>query len=427
MTKGHSQLTYSITTFLLLLILPGCTSFTIIRESLPTIRPDPLIYDALFPYYVEICAVSQIRAHFAKHGGSPGHAVMYLKEVCRDTEAPFPTIRVCDPESVDLTDPESGVGISVNKLLKNINWFAIPGKKLFFFGNLDKDEVLDENHLRETIQTVADLGVFKGIEIKEEYKPPEGDIEAIFQLLAKETVGTDFALTFGRTIFCARVPVTREMMEKIVEYLNGLNREYALGKADYNWSGYHDNCSHTLHNALAAASIWPFKRVQSVKIRQFFNLSVPANEFADLAILVTTLSIENFCRIYADKARRKSLLEQNWLPARHGALLKLIPVHQNNKLYDAKTRIFVLQNPLLKPKSRKVSELYWDPRNREIKANLLYFKDRYEAILEGRPDAAKVEPARSDCEKAHEAYYSYFEQQLADVNEKLTLLEELRR
>ena len=194
MAIRHTQLRCSIPAFLLLVILSGCTSFTITRETLPTVRPDPVMYDALFPYYVEICAVSQIRAHFAKHGGSPGHAVMYLKGACRDPEAPFPTIKICDPESVDLTDPESGVGISVNKLLKNINWFAIPGKQLFFFGNLDRDEVLDENHTRETIKAVADLGVFKGIEIKEEYKPPKGDTEAIFQLLAKETLGTDWFL-----------------------------------------------------------------------------------------------------------------------------------------------------------------------------------------------------------------------------------------
>jgi hypothetical protein len=421
--KLHVQFRFFVLILLGSGLLSGCAPIT--RDTLPTVRPAP-VYDRLFPYYVEICAVSQIRAHFAKHGGSPGHAVMYLKGACRDPEAEFPTIKVCDPGSVDLTDPESGVGISVNKMFKNVNWLAIPGKQLFFFGNLDKGEVLDESHARETIQTVADMGLFKGIQIKEKHKPPEDDLEAIFQLLVKETLGTDFALTFGRTIFSARLPVTREMMEKIVNSLNELNREYALGEADYDWSGYHDNCSHTLHNALAAASIWPFKRVQSFKVRQFFNLSIPANEFADLGILANTLLIENFCRIYGDKVRRKSLLEQNWLPARHGALLKIIPVHQNNELYDTKIRIFMLQNPFLKSKSRKIGELYRDPRNTEIEANLRSFKDRYEAILEGRRAAGKGEPARNDCEKAREAYYSYFEEQLADVNEKIGLLEQIR-
>jgi hypothetical protein len=408
----------------LLLTLPACD--TISYESLPTIRPDP-VYDALYPYYVEICAVSQIRATFAEHGGSPGHAAMYLKGVCRDPDAEFPTIKVCEPGSVDLTDAEAGVGISVNKIFKSVNWMVIPGKRLFFYGNLDGDEVLDEQHVRETIQAAADQELFKGIKIHEQYMPPEGDEEALLQFLAKETLGTDFALTYGRTIFCARLPVTRDMMEKIVAYLNGLNREYALGEADYNWSGYHDNCSHTIHNALAAAAVWPFKRVQSFKVRQFFNLSVPANEFAELAILTNTFSIENFNRIYRDKVKRKSLLEHNWLPARHGALLKLIPVHQNNKLYDTLVRIFMLQNPLLKPKSRTIGELYSDPRHTELEADLLSFKERYEAILEKRTAPWNEVQAKSEYEKARTAYYAYIKQQLADVNNKLMLLGTLRK
>ena len=53
------------------------------------------MYDELYPSYVEFCAVSQIRPKFARHGGSPGHAVMFLKGVCRDRR--IPVIRVCDP------------------------------------------------------------------------------------------------------------------------------------------------------------------------------------------------------------------------------------------------------------------------------------------------------------------------------------------
>lgn len=256
---------------LVMAVLCGCT--TLSYEILPTIQPD-FYYDYLYPYYIEICALSQIRAKFAAHGGSPGHAVMYLKGVCRDPAAPFPTIKVCDPESVNLNDPETGAGISVNKMFKNVNWMAIPGKNLFFYGNLDGSEVLNRNHVRETIQTVREQELFRGIQLHEQYATPKNKPLATFRLLAKETLGTDFALNYGRTIFCARLPVTREMLEKIVDYLNALNQEYALGKADYKWSSYHDNCSHTIHNALAAALVWPFKSVQSFKLRQFFNLSV---------------------------------------------------------------------------------------------------------------------------------------------------------
>ena len=41
------------------------------------IRPDP-IYDRLFPYYVELCAVSQFRSKSRRLGGVAGNEVMYL-------------------------------------------------------------------------------------------------------------------------------------------------------------------------------------------------------------------------------------------------------------------------------------------------------------------------------------------------------------
>jgi hypothetical protein len=46
------------------------------------------------------------------------------------------------------------------------------------------------------------------------------------------------------------------MLDPIIKFLNDKNREYAEGEADYNWSAWADNCSHTMRNALAAANIW---------------------------------------------------------------------------------------------------------------------------------------------------------------------------
>ena len=62
-----------------------------------------------------------------------------------------------------------------------------------------------------------------------------------------------------------------------MDFLNGLNDEYASGKADYEWSGYADNCVHTLHNALAAAGVWKPKSVRATRLRQLSDLAVPAN------------------------------------------------------------------------------------------------------------------------------------------------------
>jgi hypothetical protein len=426
--KGHSLIRSTVLALLGLVILlaTGCTP--LYREVIPTIQAEP-IYDQLYPYYVETCAVSQIRPKFAQHGGGGGHAVMYLKGACRDTQAEYPTIEVCDAGTVDLSDPETGVGISVNKLFGNVNWIAVPGKRLFYRGNLEEDQLLDEAHARATIKVVEDLKLFKGVETREYYEEsvPEDESEDEFiYRVASDTLGTDFAINFGRTIFCSRLPVTRGMMEKIVENLNEQNRKYVSGETEYKWSGYYNNCSHVLHNSLAAAGVWSSKSVQSYVLKQFFNLSIPANETINLAHLSTNYPIEDFYKIYRDDVKRKTLLEENWLPTQHGALFQTIRVHQNNDLYDTGVSIMVVQWPLFKQKSRKIRAIFDDPRyTTDLRANLSSFKERYEGILEEQPDDWDDVAGKNAYKRARKIYYEYIEEQLHDVNEKLLLLDQV--
>ena len=409
---------------LVILVANGCTP--LYREVIPTMQAEP-VYDQLYPYYLELCAISQIRAKFAEHGGSPGHAVMYLKGACQDTEPGYPTIELCDAGEIDLSDPETGVGISVNKHLGNVNWIAIPGKNMFYRGNLKEDQLLDKAHVRATVhQAVDELGIFDGVKAREYYEkniPENEEEDDLIYRIAKDTLGTDFALNFGRTVFCSRVPVTRGMMGKIVDYLNEQNRVYARGEKDYTWSGLYDNCSHVLHNSLAAAGVWSPKRIQTYMLRQLFNLSVPANETINLAHLTTKYPIEDFYKIYRDDVKRTTLLEENWLPAQHGALFQTIGVHQNNDLYDTGLRIMVVQWPLLKPKSRKIEAISDEPRfTTDLRANLSYFKERYEKILKERPEDWDDVAGKNAYIRERKVYYEYINEQLQDVNEKFLLL-----
>ena len=408
---------------MLILLSTGCAPLH--REVIPTIQVEP-VYDQLYPYYVEVCAVSQIRAKFAEYGGSGGHAVMYLKGVCRDRQTEYPTIEVCDAGTANLSDPETGVGISVNKLFGNVNWIAVPDKRLFYRGNLEEDQLLDEAHARATIKIVEDLELFKGVETREYYKEsvPEDESEDEFiSRVARDTLGTDFAINFGRTIFCSRLPVTRGMMEKIVENLNEQNRKYVSGETEYKWSGYYDNCSHVIHNSLAAAGVWSSKSVRSYMLKQFFNLSIPANETINLAHLTTKYPIEDFYKIYRDDVKRKTLLEENWLPTQHGALLQTIGVHQNNELYDTGVRILVLQPPVLRTMRRKFFTIFDDPRyTTDLRANLFSFKERYEEIIKDRPDGWDDVAGKNNYIKARKVYYEYIAQHLEEVNEKLMQL-----
>ncbi len=392
------------------------------EEVIPTQRPES-IYDKLYPYYVELCALSRIQKLGAPKGGSAGHAVLYLKGACRDENARYPRIKVCEEGSVDLNNSNSGVGISVNKVFKNVNWVAVPTKKLFYYGGLTEKDRLTQERFEKTLKEAKKSGIFNGIELHEEYlqkKPADMTLE---HFIAEESIGTDFALRFGRSLFCERLPVTRPMLGKIVEFLNDLNDEYASGKADYNWNGYHDNCAHTVHNALSAANIWKPKAIDKSMISQLFSIAIPANEFANLALLVNKYPLENPRKIYRDLTKRKALHKYDWLPMRHGAMLKTVGVQEKNDIYNTDFDIFVLEGPISKVKSRFVRWMLGRNRYLRVKDNLLYYKKRYESILNGRTRPNPLDFSfglfHKSFNKFEEKYYSYIQSQLEDTKEKL--------
>jgi hypothetical protein len=399
----------------------------------PLSTPDPL-YEELVSHYVELCAVSQYRPLDGNLGGSPGHAVMYLKGACVDESAAYPRLRPCKYASSNRADPEHGAGVSVNRWFKNVNWVATPGKSLFFEGELDTYELLDRARLQRTAQRAIDVGMFKGVEfhaVGGAAEPPP-----LVDFVANESLGTDFALRFGRTVFCARLPLQPQMLARAMDYLNGLNDEYWNGEADYEWSGYSDNCVHTLHNSLAAAGVWKPKSIRSTKLRQLFNIAVPANTVVDLAHLSNEYPIESYSKIRGDELRWKGLTQNDWLPAVPGALMKTLPVHQVNLLYDTKFRMFVLAGWFKNDAAKRAQRLLSNGRYLQIDANLRYFYERYQKILAERDpdgswtDGVRGEEFRSD----REVYYAYIEESrdlvvkaAERLQELATLREELRR
>ena len=172
--------------------------------------------------------------------------------------------------------------------------------------------------------------------------PGASDGGSLEDFVTKHGIATDLALNFARAAFCARLPITERMLDEVIDFLNDKNREYAEGEADYNWSVWADNCVHTLRNALAAANIWSPLSVRAVKFLQLFNLAVPANEFVNLAELGNEGNIADYEQIQQDDPQRDALHEFNWLPTRHGALLKTLPVYEPNDLYDTTFRLFTL-------------------------------------------------------------------------------------
>jgi hypothetical protein len=336
-------------------------------------QPGPA-YEALFPRYVEMCALSQFRTLEGSKGGIPGHGVLYLKGACRDSRSDAPQLRLCDAT----TGPEEGVGVTVNRWLENANWIAVPGRDFFFHGDLEPGEKLTRARFDRAVDRAIELDIFRGIELW--HPPNEAPHASLREFIAKNSAVTDFAITFGRTVLCARVPVSEAMLGQVVDFLNDLNRQYATGNVEFHWSGYSDNCVHLVHNALAAAGIWEPKSVNAIKIRQFFNLAIPANEFLDLAERATQFPLEDFEKVWRDQAAHASLLEFDWLPGHYGALLTSMHVHADNELYDTAFRLFVLELPFHLGNTHRAEELFGDPRFVDLRKNLEWYRSRYAEI-----------------------------------------------
>ncbi len=334
-------------------------------------RPDP-VYDQLYPYYVELCAVSQFRSKVTGEGGVPGHAVMYVKGACNDEASPYPQLRRCRRVATDPYDPEHGAGVSVNRWFRNVNWIATPGQALFYEGGLSPDARLTRAQFDATIRKLVDAGVYRGV----------------------------------------------------IDFLNELNHEFATGEADYQWSGLSDNCVHTLRNSLAAASIWTPTSVRVTKLRQIFNLAIPANEFVNLARLGAEGPLEDYGKLYDDSVRRDALMEFDWLPTRHGALVKTLPVFAENDLYDTTLRLFVLQSPFRRSQMEHAVRLLSDERFVDVGANLRHFEKVYARILAERDDEGfGIASLRGDrYRRVRRRYYEYVEKQQAEVADLLARL-----
>jgi hypothetical protein len=382
---------------------------------LPVRLPEPA-YEELFPYYAELCALSQFERLGVVKGGNAGHGVLYLKGVCRVPDAPFPTLEMCPEVVNDLHDPRHGTGISANERLKNVNWVAYPGRDLFYNGDLKRGQTLTQAHFDATWRKLIDLGLLRGVEVQEEFlarapgRPPE-------EVLAEYLLGSDVAIRFARSAFCSTLPLERTQVERVVDYLNAQNRRYALGGESYEWSFYYDNCIHILRNALAAADVWAPRAVGLGPIRQFFNMALPANSFVNLAVRANLFPLEDFGAVHADDEMRASLRDYGWLPTRHGALLKTAPIHTPNELYATRLNLYVAQGGF-EWASTSFRLMAADARFTQLEWNLRWFEERYRSILAQR-GARDWIPRSAAWRAERERYYAYVERQLADVERLL--------
>jgi hypothetical protein len=151
---------------------------------------------------------------------------------------------------------------------------------------------------------------------------------------------------------------------------------------------------------------------------------VPANEFVNLGLLGAEGEIDDDQAVYAQDEMRDSLQDFGWLPTRPGALLKTLPVHAPNEIFDTSFRLFALQSPLRIGKNNAAVRLLSDERFVDLDANLEYFLEKYDAILAQDSRLDGLASVRGDpYRRFGRLYKEYIQEEKDDVE---TMLEHLK-
>jgi hypothetical protein len=359
--------------------------------------PSPDLYNALFPYAVEVCAVTQYQRKGAKPGGWGGHATLFLSGAEIDTAAGYPRIKLSSAES-DPPEADSGIGISVNKIFDNVTWVAIPGRDEFLRGGLAPEQELDEAAFEDAVRRAATAGWFAGIAIKKELERERPAAMSREEFIVRHSIGTDFALNFARTAYSARMPMSRDAMGKVIGYLNEANA--TAQESGYIWNMYTNNCSHVAHNALAAAGVWDPKLVRgpgpinvardvlsvarALALSQMSDFSFPANSFVRLYEAGNERPIDDPLAAFRNHDVRRTM-DDGWITTGPGALIATYPMHDagRNRMFAPGRDPLLFSVPMLWDKGVEFRKLTRDAplMVTDLGANLGHYRDRYVAVL----------------------------------------------
>ena len=206
-----------------------------------------------------------------------GHANMFLGGVCLDKNSNIPQLKL---DCADAT--EDGVGFSSNAYFKNIRWLASPGLNFYLNGNIAPDFKLTQDFYSKSVDSLLESGLLRGVEgqpvswIKADVGTPEftrGEITG--------SIGTDFALTWSRYAYCSKIPLSLSQMERIVPYVNELNRAYTNTGKNFNLSFVNNNCAHLVNNVLWQAGYLSERKFEDTLAVVDGNIAVPMNTLID--------------------------------------------------------------------------------------------------------------------------------------------------
>lgn len=417
-----------------LVALFGCASPTTVTDPPPTSADNEAEYAALYPYYAETCALSQIEKKpgfgTVLSGGVGGHDVLFLHGACRQPEQDYPSLALCD----DLTPRPAadGVGVTVNGHFRNAMWVAVEGRNFFFDGSLAPGQGVTRATYRTVQARAQAMKIFDPIDFHEEYfddMPPDFT-RADYRY--EISIATDYAISFARNRYCARVPLSAAQMRKSIAYLNTLNEPYRTGQQIFDWNVLSRNCSHVNHNTLAAAGVWFYWPMDRFVLVSAFDFPVPKNEFVNLMERTNDRPIHDPEAMFKDQQARAMLLNEARLPTAPGAIADLGVLRLPNDLYVTKSRIIFYDEALTGSFQRRFDAILSQPRYFRLRDNLQHFAYLYQKIAAERlpvetylarhPGIPKAEA--DEFKVFYRRYLDYIDEQIRVVHRDLELLDQ---
>lgn len=416
-------------TLLLALVFNGfSTAWAMIYTA--TEEPEGL-YDQLYPYYAEYCGTTQYKPLKGNAGGRGGHAILYIKGICLDRSFNYPRAQICPAGTYDPKDPDAGTFISVDSMYTSVNWIGIEGKRFFLKGILEDHQRVTQEAFDDTVKKILNLGYFHGVRATASFMAKKPKKLSDEEYLIRESLGTDFAINYVRNSYCSRIPIKKESLPQVVQYLNERNDPYGNGQTGFEWKLLGNNCAHTTHNALSAAGVWPITKTDEFLLIQLFNLAIPANEFIRLEKTGNDDDLNHIDSIYLDPVKKKDLLELNWLPTQPGVVVEKIPARQENDLFDPDSSIGIFDLPLFWPEHQRFEKYLNQSRFNDLSANLDFFEKKYKkAKANQKPLEELIDSSPGfygqDFENFYQKYYDYLDQEIERVSSLKVLLAELQ-
>lgn len=415
-----------------MLALGACANLETVTDPPPTSAEDEAEYATLYPYYAETCALSQIEKKpgfgAVLSGGPGGHDVLFLHGACRTPGQDYPSLTLCD----DLTPRPAtdGVGVTVNGHFRNAMWVAVEGRNFFFEGDLAPNQAVTRASYRRVQAHAKALKIFDPIDFHDEYfdDMPADFTRADYRY--EISVATDYAISFARNRYCARVPLSAAQMRKSIAYLNALNDPYRTGQKIFDWNVLSRSCSHVNHNTLAAAGLWFYWPMDRFVLISAFDFPVPKNEFVNLMERTNDRPINDPEAMFRDEQARSMLFDEGRLPTEPGAIADLGILRLPNELYVTKSRIIFYDEALTGSYRRRFKAIMSQPRYFRLRDNLQHFAYLYEKIAAERLPVATYLARRPGIRKEeadefkvfYRRYNDYIDEQIRVVHRDLDLL-----